>query len=117
MSNLRVRIAVLILGGLILLSLFSAAAVRGSCAELIAQAETVLTANDPKTEIDSLIREWNQQRVLLHFFVPNQPMTELNSAILQLDALYDAKSDTLSSELHAIIARLQWIHRTELSVF
>lgn len=117
MNNLRVRIAVLILCTLTLLSIFSVVAVRKSCAALIAQTEAVLTADDPAAEIDALTAKWNRQRVLLHFFVPNQSLTDLNSAISQLDALYAAKSDTLSSELHAIIAGLQWIRSTELSIF
>ena len=117
MKNLRVRIAALILSLLLLLTAGSAAAVRKSCTILIRQTEAVLTAHDPAEEIAALADEWRRQSVLLHFFVPNQPLTELNTAILRLDALCAEQSDELPAELHGILASLEWIRGRELTAF
>lgn len=117
MSNFRVRIAALLLCSLTLLSIVTAAAVRKSCTVLIRQTEIVMTADNPAAEINRLTAEWNRQRKLLHYFVADQPLTDLNAAIAQLDALHAAQSDTLSAALQTIIADLQWICTTELSVF
>ena len=103
--------------GVLLLSGFSAAAVRKSCTVLIARSEAVLTAAEPAAAIETLTAEWRRQSRLLHYFVPNQPLTELNTAILRLDALQAEQSDELSAELHGIIAALQWIRGRELTAF
>ncbi|MBR5363874.1 MAG: hypothetical protein IK134_11200 [Oscillospiraceae bacterium] len=117
MKNLRVWIAAGLLCAIVLLSCFSAAAVRKSCTLLIAQTEAVLTADDPAAAIEALTEEWHRQSVLLHLFVPNQPLTELNTAILRLDALYAVQSDALPAELHGIAAALKWIRGRELTAF
>ena len=44
--------------------------------------------------------------------LPAQPMTELNEAILRLDALDAVQSDELLAELHAVRADLLWIRRS-----
>lgn len=117
MKNLRVRIAAGMLCVIVLLSGISAAAVRKSCSMLITQTDAVLTADDPAAAIEALTDEWRRQSVLLHLFVPNQPLTELNTAILRLDALYAVQSDELPAELHGITAELKWIHGRELTAF
>ena len=117
MKNLRVRIAALILSLLLLLTTGSVAAVRKSCTVLIRQTEAVLTAQDTAAEIEALANEWRRQSVLLHFFVPNQPLTELNTAILRLTALCTKQSDELPAELHGILASLEWIRGRELTAF
>ena len=117
MKNLRVRIAAVILCANLLVSGYSAAAVRRSCTRLIQQSEAVLTAENRPAEIEALTAQWRRESRLLHFFVPNQPLTELNTAILRLDALQAEQSDELSAELHGIIAALQWIRGRELTAF
>ena len=117
MKNLRVRTAAALLCIILLLSGISAAAVRKSCTVLIRQTEAVLAADDPAEAIGTLTAEWRRQSVLLHRFVPNQPLTELNAGILRLDALCASQSDELSAELHGILAELQWIRGRELSAF
>ena len=117
MKNLRVRIAALILCTVLLLTVLSATAVRKSCKLLIRQTEAVLQSDDPAAGIEALEAEWRRQSRVLHFFVPNQPLTELNTAILRLDALCAAQSDALPAELNGIIAELQWIRGKELTVF
>lgn len=117
MSNLRVRIASLLLCGFSLLSIFSAFTVRKSCSVLIALTETVLSADDPVSAIHALTDEWDKQYLPLHFFVPNQSLSDLNTRIMKLDALNTADHAALPAELHSIIAELQWLRHTELSVF
>ena len=95
MKHLRVRIAAALLCIILLLSGISATAVRKSCAVLIRRTEAVLDTEHPGTEIEALTGEWRRQSILLHLFVPNQPLTDLNTAVL----------------------RLEWIRGRELSVF
>ena len=54
MKNLRVRIAAVILCANLLVSGYSAAAVRRSCTRLIQQSEAVLTAENRPAEIEAL---------------------------------------------------------------
>ena len=117
MKNLRVCIAALILCAVLLLTVFSAAAVRKSCTLLIAQTEAVLAAEEPAEAIAVLQNEWRRQSRLLHFFVPNQPLTDLNTAVLRLDALCSVGSDALTAELNGIAAELKWIRGRELTAF
>lgn len=117
MKNLRVWIAAGILCAVLLLTVYSAAAVRRSCALLIRQTEAVMQADDPAAEIEKLTEAWRRQSRLLHYFVPNQLLTELNTAILRLDALCAAQSDELPAALYGIRAELLWIRCKELTAF
>ena len=117
MKHLRVRIAAALLCIILLLSGISATAVRKSCAVLIRRTEAVLDTEHPGTEIEALTGEWRRQSILLHLFVPNQPLTDLNTAVLRLDALCSVGSDALTAELNGIAAELKWIRGRELTAF
>ncbi len=122
MKNLRVRIASAVLTLMLLLTVTGVVSVRRSCAHLIAQTEAVMQAveaggKDAAAEpIEKLEAEWRRYSRRMHLFVPNQPLSELNTEILRLDALRQADCDELTATLAGITAHLQWIRGMELSV-
>lgn len=117
-KSTRTGIAAVLLAGITLLSFRSASAVRKSCGRLLACTEAVQAAQgDASAEIGALEACWRKESRLLHFFVPNQPLTDLNEAILRLDALNRSQSDELTAELDAVRADLLWISGHEASVF
>lgn len=113
MKNLRVWIAAAILCGMILLTVYSLFAVRHSCAELTAQtariSQAVAQHAAPEQEIAALEQLWRKNSRVLHLFLPNAPLMELNETILRLHALCESDSDELTAELSAVTADLQWL--------
>ncbi|MBR6106502.1 MAG: DUF4363 family protein [Oscillospiraceae bacterium] len=117
-KSTRTGIAAVLLAGITLLSVRSAFAVRRSCRRLLACTEAIQAETaDAADKIEALEACWRRECRLLHFFVPNQPLTDLNAAILRLDALNSGQSDELSAALEAVRADLLWISGRELSVF
>ncbi len=118
LRNTRTLTAILLLTGIFLLSICSAALVRRSCDRLLKCTDAAIYVLDTMDkdhaagEIGALTRCWEQNRGLLRLMLPAQPMTELNEAILRLDALDAVQSDELLAELHAVRADLLWIRRS-----
>ena len=114
-KSTRVFIAEMLLAGITLLSVWSAFAVRRSCDRLLACTDAALAS--PAEQLCALRECWRAESRLLHYFVPNQPLTDLNKAILRLDALSQSQSDELHAELYAVRADLLWIREHEMTVF
>ena len=123
LRNTRVRIALCLLSAIVLMCIWSAVQVRRSCDRLLKCTDAAIYAADTMHkenlagELGAIVRRWKKDSPLLHWFVPAQPLTDLNEAILRLEALHTAKSDELSAELCAVRADLLWIRGHELTVF
>ncbi|MBQ8923002.1 MAG: DUF4363 family protein [Oscillospiraceae bacterium] len=123
LRNTRMRIAICLLTAIILMCFWSAIQVRKSCDRLLKCTDAAIYAADTlhkenlAGELGAIVRRWKKDSPLLHLFVPAQPLTDLNEAILRLEALDAADSDELTAELCAVRADLLWIRGHELTVF
>ncbi|HBI85364.1 MAG TPA: hypothetical protein DDX71_03610 [Ruminococcus sp.] len=114
MKNVRTCIALLMLCGLLLLTAASVLTVRHTCGNLLNAAENIANTlqthpEDTRAAIQTLRQRWKSDAAVLHLFVPNQTLVDLNEAIARLDAMYTADCDELTAEIAAIRADLLWI--------
>ncbi len=119
MKNVRIQIACGVLCGILLLTGWSVAAVRRCCSDLMRHADAVLAAPDDAVlqQLSALEKDWEKNRLLLRFFIPNQQLIEINAEIRQLRAHYTEQSDEMQAGLYAVRADLEWLRRQELTIF
>ena len=114
MRNARTRIALLMLCALLTMAAASGITVSRTCGRLLDAAAAVgqnLQSHpaDVPDAIAALRERWKSDSAVLHLFVPNQTLVELNASIAKLDAMHKADCEELTAELAAIRADLQWI--------
>lgn len=115
MKQSRVFIAAAVLCGVLLLTFWSAFAMKRSCGRLIAQTERIAVTADisaQQQEIAALEQLWRKESRRMDLFLPRQQLMDLNEAIFRLQSLSAAESDSLQVELSAIAADLRWIGRS-----
>ena len=120
MKNKRIRTAIAVLCGIILLMTGSVITVRHCCGRLLLQTGRILDAigtEQAAAEIEALEADWRRYSIPLHLFVPNQPLTDLNKTVFRLQAMNADGCDDLRAELCAVRADLEWIRGQELSLF
>lgn len=111
MRNARIKTAVCVLAGIMLLIVFSVLAVQRCCTDLIRHTDAVDAAEkaDALPAIAELEQTWAQDQRLLRLFISDQQMIELNAEIMQLRAHYEADTGELAAGLAAVKADLEWL--------
>lgn len=123
MRNARMKIAVGVLGGILLLVGGSLYAVTVECSvvlDKIAAVEQLVNTQADREILCGEIREmektWESARTVMQFFVPTTELEETDTLIARLMPLCESESEELSAECAAIEASVRRVKRGQFLV-